>query len=129
MITRSKDSLILSLLILDFNCGIVEDHLSSMKILDPERVSIASPIFEKSSESRFHLVILYIGILACIERILSTICSDPISRENIATDFFCSTAIFSRILIAKAVFPILGRAARMINSPGLKPQSKSSNPS
>gem|GEM_PF-5853658 len=72
-------------------------------------------------------MILYIGISAVVAIILSTIDSDDISKENIATVFLASIATFFSIFIAKAVFHILGRAAIIINSHGLNPASILSN--
>lgn len=129
MMTRSNWVFsILSLLILDFSSGMVVDHLSSMKILVSESTSIASPITVKSSVSNCHLVIFRIGMPETMDRTLSAICSELISRENNATLFFWSTAIFLRIFNANAVLPIEGRAARMTSSAGLNQPSISSNP-
>jgi len=72
-------------------------------------------------------VILCIGICATSEIILSTICSAPISRENIATALSCDTAIFDTIFNANDVFHILGLAANIINSPGLNHANIPSN--
>jgi hypothetical protein len=100
--------------------------LSSRKILAVESFSIASHICAKSELSKFHLEILYIGTHETSDIILSTIDSTLISRDIIATDFFCSNATFVSKFRANAVFHIEGLAARIINSPGLNPVSISS---
>jgi hypothetical protein len=76
-------------------------------------------MFAKSSSSKFHFVILYIGTLETSDIILSTIDSDCISSVSKATDLFCFSATFVSILMAKDVFHILGRAATIISSQGL----------
>jgi hypothetical protein len=116
----------LSFLSFDFNIGTVIHALSSKKIFAEESFSIASPICAKSELSKFHLEILYIGTHETSDIILSTIDSTLISNESIATDFFCSSAIFVSTFKANAVFHIEGLAARIINSPGLNPVSISS---
>jgi hypothetical protein len=72
-------------------------------------------------------VILCIGIVETVESILSARFCDVISRENNATDFFWMTDALMSRLTANAVFPIDGRAARIINSPLLNHQVISSS--
>jgi hypothetical protein len=72
------------------------------------------------------LEILYIGTHETSDIILSTIDSTLISRDIIATVFFCSNAILVSKFKAKAVFHIEGLAASIINSPGLNPVNISS---
>ena len=51
-------------------------------------------------------------------------CSFDISREKTATGIPSKTATFLAIFKASAVFPILGRAAKIIRSEGCKPDVK-----
>lgn len=123
MITRSSHDSILSLRALDL---IERSHSpageSSRYIFDLESVSSASPIFENSSSESFHFwsFQLSTAIAAAIRR--SVICSFDISSENIAT-FLHFFATFCAKLSAIAVFPILGRAAKIMRSPRLNPPS------
>jgi hypothetical protein len=73
------------------------------------------------------LGIFDIGICETSATILSTIDSELISNEKIATNLSCCIDTFETIFKAKDVFHIAGLAARIINSPGLNPASISSN--
>jgi hypothetical protein len=104
---------------LDLSIGTVIHALSSKNIFADDSFSIASHISAKSELSKFHFDILYIGTQDTSDIILSTIDSTLISKEIIATDFFCSRAILVNKFNANAVFHIDGLAARIINSHGL----------
>jgi len=100
----------------------VAHHLSSINIFALQSFSIAFHIFTKSSSCKSHFAICFIGIFDDIEIILSAICSDHISKENIATDFFHLILAFSAIFKANDVLPIAGLAANIISSQGLNHQ-------
>ena len=54
--------------------------------------------------------------------------SFDISRLKMATGSLCRNATFPAIFSARAVFPIDGRAARIISSEGCKPAVSLSSP-
>jgi hypothetical protein len=95
---------------------------SSIYILDLDSFSSASHIRANSFSESFHFWSFQLSTAIDADISLSVSCSLDISSENIAT-FLPFSHTFWAKFSAIAVLPILGRAATIIRSPRLNPQS------
>ena len=113
------------------NSKIDKAGVSSMNILASNNLLIFECNCCHSCGSNFPLRIFSASISASAEMIRFTSCTALISREKRATEWPKSTAAFRHAETTKAVLPIPGRAAIMINSCFCQPdvkRSRSVNP-
>ena len=89
---------------------------SSMKMGASLNTPAASVRFTQSFLLKKPLLIFEESTRASAHSIRMDNCSFDISKENIATGTLASMAAFLAIFKARAVFPMLGRPARMMRS-------------